>query len=235
MVTDGTANGSLVTAHRILSRHGHDHFTLGHASARDESRDGFWIKRADLAMGEVGAQDLLHIPLVGPIRSSNGPTHSELPLHSVIYRRRDDVGAIVHTHALEVRALSASTARLEIAGQDSLYFADGIGYHRSAALVTTEERGQRLASDLGSHRAVILDHHGLVTVGESIAEAVVLAVCFVESVRVQLAASQLGSITAMDLRDVQDMTQSMASTHQRRITTMWNLLARQAESDAPRS
>lgn len=231
---DSALHAQLVTAHHILSSAGHEHFTLGHVSARDPSRTSFWIKPAHLAMGEIRPTDLMQVCLDGSIPPGAGPAHSELPIHSAIYRRRDDVGAVVHTHALEVRALSASATRWQMTGQDGLYFADGVGYYRSAALVTTDERGRRLATDLGARKAVILDHHGLVTVGETVAEAVVLAVCFVESVRVQMAAAQLGTVAAMDPNAVEELSRSVATAYRSRITTMWDALARRVATESGR-
>jgi L-fuculose-phosphate aldolase len=96
----------LALACRVLSDQGHDHFFLGHVSARHASGDaaGVWIKPSGLGLGEVKADDLALMDLDGRQLRGERPLHNEMPIHTEIYRRRPDVGAVVHTHALYTAA-----------------------------------------------------------------------------------------------------------------------------------
>jgi L-fuculose-phosphate aldolase len=185
----------LVVACRILEAGGHEHFFLGHVSVRAaEGSDGFWVKPSGLGLGEVGPDDLLRLDLDGVRVSGGGPIHQEMPLHAEIYRRRPDVGAIVHTHPAYASALAASDSPFRIVSQDSLPFLGGIARYDHAHLISTQDRGQAVAVTLGDRGLVLLRNHGIAAVGASLEQAVYLAVAFERSVRTQAIAASLGAV-----------------------------------------
>jgi L-fuculose-phosphate aldolase len=211
---------------RILEREGHEHSFLGHVSGREPGADALLVKPSGLGLGEMTAQDVIVLDLDGKQLDGHRTPHNEMPIHTRIYRRRPELNAVVHTHPLWVAALTASAASFEMVNQDSVQFADGVGVYPSAMLVVTDEQGDALAAALGDHRAVLLRNHGLVTVGESVQEAVFLAVAFVNSLRVQVLAHQLGSTVPIDAWEVAAMAEHMSGSYTRRIDSTWAYLQR---------
>jgi L-fuculose-phosphate aldolase len=185
----------LVAACRILFAEGHEHFFLGHASVREAiGGDRFWVKPSGLGLGEVSLGDLILLDLEGSRVAGMAPIHQEMPLHAEIYRRRPDVGAVVHTHPPFASALAASDAPFRIVSQDSLPFASGLARYEHAHLISTTERGRAVAEAIGDRSLVLLRNHGIAVAGATLEAAVVLAVSFERSVRTQSVAETLGSV-----------------------------------------
>ena len=217
---------------RILEREGHEHSFLGHVSGREPGADALLVKPSGLGLGEMSAQDVITLDLDGRQLDGARTPHNEMPIHTRIYRRRSELNAVVHTHPLEVAALTASTASFEMVNQDSVQFSDGVGVYPSALLVVTDEQGDALADALGDRRAVVLKNHGLVTVGVSVQEAVFLAVAFVNSLRVQVLARQLGSTVPISAPEVAAMAEHMSGSYARRIDSTWAYLQRRLAAPA---
>lgn len=220
----------VATACRILEAQGHEHSFLGHVSAR-QSDDTLLTKPSGLGLTEIRAEDVIALDLEGRQLAGERKPHVEMPIHTRIYRRRNDIGAVVHTHALEVAGLMASSADFLMVNQDSVQFADGVGFYPSAALIVTPERGDEVAEALGSKRAVLLRNHGLVTVGSSVAEAVFLAVSLVNSLRVQAMASRFGEISPIPAEEVAVMAREFAPNYDSRVSSTWSYLCRLLEGE----
>lgn len=214
----------LILGYHILADQAHEFLRLGHLSVRADDGESLRIRRSDASMAEVDGDKLMRVDFAGSVIDGTGNPHVEVPIHAEIYRRRSDVGAVVHTHALEVAALAASSGQFRMVSQQSIYFAGGVAHYGSSELVTTRERGRALAEALGDKRAVVLRNHGLVTVGATVREAVVLAVNFVASLRVQLAAARLGEIADITKSDVARMSADVENSYPRLIERFWRVL-----------
>jgi L-ribulose-5-phosphate 4-epimerase len=176
---------------RILAMHGHGDLTLGHVSARAGGR--VFMKRKGLGLEEVAPRDILTLDLDGRRVAGSGAVHLETLLHAEVYRARDDVGAVIHTHPPYTTAFGATGAGLAYLTHDALLFPEGLGvYDDSADLVMTRETGQAIARALGTHRAVLLRNHGVVVAGTDLRWAVLQALTLERAIRLQAIARGLG-------------------------------------------
>jgi L-fuculose-phosphate aldolase len=172
---------------RILALEGFSDLTLGHVSARPAGGDTIYIKRKGLALDEVGPDDVVEVD------DPSATLHLETVIHTEIYSRRPDVGAIVHAHPPYVTAFSATMAQLELLTHDAVLFADGVAYfEETAALITEEAQGRTVAEALGDRRAVILRNHGVVVADADVRWAVLSAITLERAVRLQSIATTLG-------------------------------------------
>jgi L-fuculose-phosphate aldolase len=219
----------VATACRVLEMQGHEHSFLGHVSAR-QSDDSVLAKPSGLGLGEIHPSDIIALDLEGQQLAGERKPHAEMPIHTRIYRRRDDVGAVVHTHPLEVAGLVASAANFLMVNQDSVQFPDGVGFYPSAMLIVTPERGDGVADALGHKRAVLLRNHGLVTAGATVAEAVFLAVSLLNSLRVQVMAGRFGEVSPIRGEEVARMAQEFSPSYEHRVSSTWAYLCRMLEA-----
>jgi L-fuculose-phosphate aldolase len=172
---------------RILALAGYADLTLGHVSVR--AADGVFIKRKGIALDEVTPDDVVAVD------DPTATLHLETVLHTEIYKRRPDVGAVVHGHPPYATAFAATDARLELLTHDALLFADGVSlFDDTAALITNEEQGRAVAEALGRRRAVILRNHGVVVADRDVRWAVLSAVTLERAVQLQAIASTLGGL-----------------------------------------
>ena len=93
-------------------------------------------------------------------------------IHSEIHKARPDVHAACHAHSVYGKAFSVFGRELDMMTQDSLRFYKSHSvYTQFGGIVLDREEGKRIAKALGSGKAVILQNHGLLTVGQSVDEA----------------------------------------------------------------
>ncbi len=114
-------------------------------------------------------------------------------------RARPEVNCVVHTHPPHAVAFGSMNRPLLPVSHEGSLFADGLPiFSETTDLIVTRERGEALARTLGQTRAALLQNHGLVTVGGSIAEAVMTAVILEKACQVQLLADAAGGPQSLD-------------------------------------
>ena len=147
------------------------------------------VNKAKLAPG-----DLLEIDMQGSCLSGDAtcrPT-SELPMHLEAYRQRPDVGAVVHAHPITCVALTLvgiSLAPPYI--PEALVLLGPVATAPYATPSSTENR-DAIAGLIVDHDAIILAHHGSLTVGRDLEEAYERLEVLEHTARTVALAHQLG-------------------------------------------
>jgi ribulose-5-phosphate 4-epimerase/fuculose-1-phosphate aldolase len=214
----------LAQACHVLYHQGHEHFFLGHVSARAPTAGQVWVKPTGFGLEEVGPEHMLLADLDGNKLEGEWNLHTEMPIHTAIYKARPDVNAVVHTHAFHAAGLSASRASFQMVSQDSILVGE-VPCYPSAELVESAALGAALASALGDSRAILMKNHGLTAVGSSIEQAVVRAVSLERSCRTQLAAAQLGGVVPIAPEELGRMSARLGA-NQAREQAIWRYLVR---------
>jgi len=217
----------LAQACRILFMEGLADYNLGHASFRVFEKEIIYIKPQGLGLEEVTPEDLIVIDFTGNIIAGNHPAHGENPIHTGIYKVRDDVGSVVHVHPVLTTAFSASRAAFKPLNQEGVIFPRGVPIFESPELVTTTEQADSLARTLGDHSAVLLRNHGIVTVGPRIEEACLNALFFEGALRIQQRAAQFGEITAISEETALKMYRQCRNP--KRYDMIWRYLVRKLQ------
>ena len=206
----------LALAFRIFGRLGFDEGVAGHITARDpEHADRFWVNPFGLSFKLITADDLLLVDHTGTVLEGSWPVNqAAFAIHSGIHAARPDVIAAAHSHSRFGRAYAALARTLEPLTQDScIFFEDHVLFDDYTGVVNDPEEGKRIAHALGGHKAAILRNHGLLTVGQSIEEAIFWYVTMERTCEVELLARAAGEVRAMD-PDVARDTARLVGGHQ---------------------
>jgi L-fuculose-phosphate aldolase len=142
----------------------------GNVSVRDDDGN-VWITPARLDKGTLTRE---HIVCVRPDGSLDGPAppSSELPLHQAVYAARPDVRAIVHAHPVALVAFSVVGRVPDTRVLHQAHRICGEGGFAPYRLPGSVELGVSVAGALAAgHDCVILENHGVVTVGGDVGEA----------------------------------------------------------------
>ena len=192
---------------RILANEGYQDLTLGHVSARDPERpQRMWIKRRGVTLAEVAPADVIEFDLDTDLRDASDEMHLEAVLHTEVYRRRDDVGAIVHGHPPYATAFAATDADLLHLTHDAVMFDRGLAvYDGTPDLITEPEQGVKVAEALGRHSVVLLRNHGVLVAHRDLPWMVLAAVTLERAVMLQSIAGTLGAAKPIDMGLVQDL------------------------------
>ena len=193
----------LVTANLILFNEGVlDAF--GHVSVRNpHNRDHFFLAR-NMAPGLVTKDDILEFNLDGEVVNDDPrKVYLERYIHSEIYRERDDVEAIVHSHSHSVVPFSVvKSAPLKpmchmsgfMGTHVPIFEIRDVAGDETNMLITSQELGSSLTQSLGKNTLVLMRGHGSTVVAPSLKQAVYRAVYVEVNAQLQIEASRLGPI-----------------------------------------
>src|SRR6266852_5068212 len=118
----------LITAGKVLVAEGQDDFTRGHISVRVPGNPKlFFMKAHSLGLDEITMKNILTIDLEGNVVAGTARRHSEVYIHSEIFKARADVQSVIHTHPPYSVALSASGRPLRCLSQPSALFFEALG------------------------------------------------------------------------------------------------------------
>lgn len=192
----------LVVANRILAREGIVD-AYGHVSMRHpENREHYLLSRSrSPELVETG--DIMEFDFEGrPIGGDKRPPYLERFIHGGIYANRPEVNAVVHSHADEVLPFSVSlTTRM----RPVVHTAGCMGHEvpvwdirdkfgDTNLLVVNAEQGSDLAGALAGNKVVLMSGHGFAAAGQSLLEAVWIAVYLPTNAKVYLDALRLGDV-----------------------------------------
>jgi len=190
----------LAITFRLFARYGYDEGIAGHVTARDpEFADRFWVNPYALHFSRIKVSDLLLIDEQGHVVEGSRRTNkAAFWIHSSIHRARPDVVAVAHAHTIHGRAFSSLSKPLAPIVQESCAFHDDhVVFDEYKGLVLEQSEGERIAERLGGRRAAILRHHGLLTVGRSVAEAAWWFITMDRACQMQLLAEAAGTPRVM--------------------------------------
>ncbi|MCP2518022.1 aldolase [Achromobacter mucicolens] len=180
---------------RILFDGGHDSGLAGQITARADAPDRYFTQRLGLGFDEITASNLLLVDEDLRVQERGGMPNPANRFHSWIYRARPDVNCIIHTHPLHVASLSMLEVPLEVSHMDNCPLYGDVAFLKDwPGVPVGNEEGEIISKALGSKRAILLSHHGMLIAAGSVEEACVLALQFERAARMQLLAMAAGKI-----------------------------------------
>ncbi|HNP27294.1 MAG TPA: aldolase [Nitrosomonas sp.] len=186
---------------RILFDNGHDSGLAGQITARGEKPGAYLTQRLGLGFDEICAGNLLLVNEDLEVLQGDGMANPANRFHSWLYRARSDVQCIIHTHAAHTAALSMLEIPLEISHMDNCVLYDDVAFlPKWPGVPVGNEEGELIAQAIGTKRAILLAHHGLLVACPSIEEACLLAIAFERAAKMQLLALAAGEIKPIDSR-----------------------------------
>jgi L-ribulose-5-phosphate 4-epimerase len=204
--------------------------TRGHLTVKSENHI-VYIKPWGMGFEEVKAQEFLGVDLDGNLVDGTGRLHSELILHLEIYRRRKDVFSITHVHPFySILLSSVFGGKMARISQHGVHFVKGIPFmnFRTHQFETT---GRDLAQTLEDRPAVLMKNHGIVTVGGTIEEAVILTIDFEKAAKEHLLSSLFGRTAEISAEVAEKMNAKIHSMDQYRM--LWSYYCRKLERLRP--
>ena len=181
----------LAAAYRLAALNGWDDTVYTHLSAALPGAPGeFLINQFGLGFDEVRASNLVRVNLRGEVIDGSGravnPTG--FTIHGAVHGARPDAECVIHLHAPWGVALSMLPEGLLPNTQWAMRLQGRLGRHAYEGLALGAEEQQRLVHNLGSLDGLILEHHGTLTVGRTVAEAFMLMHILERAARAQLRA-----------------------------------------------
>lgn len=199
----------------------------GHVSARVPGANKLLIKPVLAPLGSIRSKDIMEVDIgeykenceanwaragdqKAVIRLKSPPR--ETMIHAAIYEARPDVHAVVHTHQPLATAFAIAGVPIRPIYNQAAAFAPETPVFHSPRLIYTVRDGVEVAAALADRMAVLMQGHGVTTVGDSVEQAACHAVYLERTAYMQWVASSVGRAVSMPDRN----TAIMAATNRGR-------------------
>jgi L-ribulose-5-phosphate 4-epimerase len=190
--------------HAELLRNGLVAWTSGNLSARVPGEELMVIKASGVAYDDLTPEAIVVCDLEGSLVEGELAPSSDAATHGYVYRQLPDVGGVAHTHSSYATAWAA---RGEAIPCVLTAMADEFGGEIPIgpfALIGDEEIGRAVVDTLASHRsrAVLMQSHGVFTIGPGPRDAIKAAVMCEDVARTVHLARALGDPIPLAREDI---------------------------------
>jgi L-ribulose-5-phosphate 4-epimerase len=194
----------LTELHRELPANQLVAWTSGNISTRIPETDAMLIKPSGVRFEDLSPEKMVEVDLDSVTSSGDYEPSSDTATHAYIYNHMAGVGGIVHTHSPYATAWAAVGRDIPCvltAMADEFGGAIPCG---GFALIGGEQIGKEVVRVLDGHRspAIILQNHGVFTIGEDATSALKAAVMTEDVVRTVFLARQLGEPVPIGSDDI---------------------------------
>ncbi len=140
--------------------------------------------------GSLRPEDLVEVNITGRPETPGARPSVETGMHLLIYRRRPDVNAVIHTHAPMATLLGLLDLPVPPVTLDAVRFTDlpSVPF----AMPGSDELAEAVADRLAAAPAALLRNHGLLTVGADLRAAADAALALEEVAHLVVTCRLLG-------------------------------------------
>ena len=165
----------LAACYRLVAQYGWDDLVFTHITAKLPGVENqFLINPYGMMFAEITASSLVKIDLAGSKLDADNPfpvNPAGFTIHSAIHAARHDAKSVLHVQTPNGIAVSAQKNGVLPISQQSIFVLASLAYHGYEGVALNEDEKPRLVRDLGDKTFFMLRNHGLLTVGETIADA----------------------------------------------------------------
>ena len=227
----------LAAAYRLVALYGWSDLVFTHISARIPGPEHhFLINPYGLMFDEITASSLVKVDQhCNKLSESPHPVNpAGFVIHSAIHQARDDANCVLHTHSRAGVAVSAQKCGVLPISQQSIFVLGSLGVHAYEGVALNDGEKPRLQTDLGRNNYLLLQNHGLLTVGKTIADAFLHMYTFENTCRIQIDAQAGGELTRVNPKILEGVADVMrVATAGQGAGIAWPALLRKAERADP--
>lgn len=129
----------------------------------------------------------------------------EHPLHGAIYKNREEVNAIMHTHSTFSTAFALARKPIPAAAEDLVQIVGGEVRVSEYRLPGTTALAEAAVKGLEGRNAVILANHGCLAAGPNLKETLKIVGIVEKTAQATIYAMQLGGVVPLSQDDVDSM------------------------------
>jgi len=191
------ARQQLAACYRVFDYLGWTEVIYNHITYRVPGEEGaFLINPFGLHFSEVTASNLVKIDIDGQrlAPSDWSVNRAGFVQHSTFHRHLPDAHCVMHTHTTAGLAVACLEEGLSVSNFYSAQIAHQVAYHDFEGVTVRMEEGERLLTDLGDKRLMILRNHGLLAMGTTIPEAFMRMWTLQRACEIQMAAAPMGRL-----------------------------------------
>ena len=187
-----------------LPKSGLVQWTSGNVSGRDAETGYVVIKPSGVSYDKMSAADMVVVDLDGNVIEGKLTPSSDTDSHLYVYRHRDDVFGVVHTHSNYATAFAAIGKPIPAC---LTMIAENFGVEVPVgeyAPIGGEEIGAEIIRSIGDSPAILMKSHGVFTIGSSPVDALKNAIIVEDVAKTYWLALQVGEPNIMSTEEVKE-------------------------------
>jgi len=166
--------------------------------------------------GFLMAEDLVWVDLDGKKLEGKLRPTSELLMHLFVYKKRKDVKAVVHAHPAYSTALAIAGIKLPDSIMPEVITSLGKVPLAPYGTPSTREVPDSISDLIKYHDAIILRNHGVLTVGENLAEAYFRLERVEHYAQVFCLAKTLGKVRKLSPKQLEKLSEIKKKLHDKK-------------------
>lgn len=180
----------------------------GNISAQDPETGLIAITPSAVEYVKMHIEDIVIIDAQGQVIEGQWKPTSETPMHTIFYRERHDVHAVVHTHAPYASVFAIIDEPIPMVVTEAALCVGGPVQVAPYTRPGTDDLARVVLETMGSGVSILLEQHGLITVGHNLGEAYASTIATEVSARLTIFARSMGATPiALDLAEVTELRQ----------------------------
>jgi ribulose-5-phosphate 4-epimerase/fuculose-1-phosphate aldolase len=165
----------LAAAFRWTARLNMNEGIANHFSVCLPNSNDFYVNGSGMHFASIKASDMVLVKQDKIEEIKKKPElvdPTALNIHGTIHRKVPHARCILHVHSKYATALSTlKKPTLEPIDQNTMRFYNRVAIYEDFGGLGFEEESNKMASAIGNNRSMLLANHGILTVGETVAEA----------------------------------------------------------------
>ena len=179
--------------------------TWGNISARVEGESCIAITPSGVDYDNIEPEEIVIMDLDGNIVFGDKKPSIEYNLHIEVYKNRQDINSIVHTHSTYCTAMAIARKPIPAAAEDLVQIVGGDVRVSEYKLPGSVELGKAAVKALENRNACILANHGCLAGGRNLKEALKIALIVEKSAQATVFAQMMGGIVELSQYDIDFM------------------------------
>lgn len=180
----------------------------GNISAFDRESGLVAITPSAIEYKHMQIEDIVILDVQGKIVEGSWKPTSETPMHTIFYREREDVNAVVHSHAPYASVFAIIDEPIPLVVTEAALCIGAPVKVAPYCRPGTEELARIVLETMGEGVAVLLGSHGMLAVGPDLREAYETTIATEVSARLTILARSMGANpNLLDLDEVATLRQ----------------------------
>jgi len=169
---------------------------------------------SSVAYDTMTLEDLVVIDPDGNLIEGTRPPTTEKALHLACYRRYEEVGAVIHTHAQHASMFALIHEPIPAVIEEFVVYVGGDVPIADYKLTGSDDLGEEISNRLDKVSAVLIANHGMVAIGSNLQKALHVTALVDRSAKIIWGARVMGTVvplpdkTSSDFRNVYEFMRS---------------------------
>ncbi|EKZ0375146.1 class II aldolase/adducin family protein [Enterococcus faecalis] len=156
-------------------------WTSGNVSARDPETGYVVIKPSGILFDDLTPESIVVVDLEGNLIEGDYKPSVDTASHLYVYKNREDINGIVHTHSPYATSFSITGESLQIYTTTAAAVFGGDIPISDFATIGEEEIGKEIVEKIGNSNAIFIRNHGVFTIGGNHTQALKYAIVLEET------------------------------------------------------